>query len=115
MGDEFLLHDKFKVTEQWMDECLSNFRLAENDKNTSSHKNQSSVTPLGMGFSMYLSRSEYILFLRKLNSVKSNRSTRDHKYIYYYFQPHNILTLVEMSQCRICLTFLLHRPSKFSS
>lgn len=75
MGDEFLLHDRFKVTEQWIDEWHGDFRLAENDKNASSHKNQSSVTPLGMGFSMYLSRSEYILFLRKLNSVKSNRCT----------------------------------------
>lgn len=87
MGDEFLLHDRFKVTEQWMDEWHSNFRLAENDKNASSHKNQSSVTHLGIGFSMYLSSSEYILFLRQLNFVKSNRSIRDHKCIYYYFQP----------------------------
>lgn len=68
MGDEFLLHDRFKVTEQWMDEWHSNSRLAENDKNASSHKNQSSVTPLGMGFSMNLSRSEYILFLRQILS-----------------------------------------------
>lgn len=87
MGDEFLLHDRFKVTKQWIDEWHSNFRLAENDKNASSHKNQSSVTRLGMGFSMYFSRCEYILFLRQLNFVKSTRFTRDHKYIYYYFQP----------------------------
>lgn len=68
MGDEFLLHDRFKVTEQWMDKWHSNSRLAENDKNASSHKNQSSVTPLRMGFFTYLRRSEYILFLRQILS-----------------------------------------------
>lgn len=79
MGDEFLLHDRFKVTKQWMDEWHSNFRLAENHKNTSSDEKQNSVTLLGMGYSMYLSRFEYILFHRYLNFVKSNRSTRHHK------------------------------------
>lgn len=62
MGNEFLLHDRFKVTEQWMDEWHSNFRLAENHKNKSSHKKQNSVTLLEIDYSMYLSRCEYILF-----------------------------------------------------
>lgn len=76
MGDEFLLHDRFKVTEQWMDEWHSNFRLAENHKSTSSHKKQNSVTLLGMGYFMYLSRCEYILFHRYLNFDKNNIPTR---------------------------------------